>query len=131
MKLLRPETPAETSDETVGEALGMSVTVYDGKLVLFAEGDAPLSTYADLYTFEAMYLAMPVPTKKSARMLLSISLLAGYPPETISTHQMPEAEAIPGTLGVPLDRLTPVDIALSCGTAYGGTRYGTVYHGFL
>ncbi len=56
------------------------------------------------------------------------ALLAGFPPEAISTHQMPEAEAVPGTLGVSLDRLTPVDIALSCGTAYGGTRYGTVYH---
>ncbi len=56
------------------------------------------------------------------------ALLAGFPPETISAHQMPENEAVPGTLGVPLDRLTPVDIVLTCGTAYGGTRYGTMFH---
>ncbi len=56
------------------------------------------------------------------------ALLAGYPPEAISAHQMPEGEAVPSFLGAATDRLTPVDIALSCGTAYGGTRYGTVYH---
>ncbi len=52
------------------------------------------------------------------------ALLAGYPPETITAHQIPEAETIGGVLGVPAERLTPIDIAVSCGTAYGGTRYG-------
>ncbi len=56
------------------------------------------------------------------------ALLAGYPPEAISTHQMPESEAAPGHIGTTCERLTPTDIALTCGTAYGGTRYGTVYH---
>ncbi len=56
------------------------------------------------------------------------ALLAGYPPEAISTHQMPEGTAAPGFLGDLTERLTPTDIALSCGTAYGGTRYGTVFH---
>ncbi len=55
------------------------------------------------------------------------ALLAGYPPESISAHQMPEGEAVAGFLGDAATRLTPVDVVLTCGTAYGGTRYGTVY----
>ena len=57
------------------------------------------------------------------------ALLAGYPPESISAHSIPE-EVVSNTT---LDhtnvnanfRLTPTDVVLSCGTAYGGTRYGT------
>ncbi len=55
------------------------------------------------------------------------ALLAGYPPEAISAHQMPEGEAVGGFLGDAATRLTPVDTVLTCGTAYGGTRYGTFY----
>ncbi len=54
------------------------------------------------------------------------ALIAGYPPESISAHQMPEGEAVSGFLGNADTRLTPVDVVLTCGTAYGGTRYGTV-----
>ncbi|MBQ4112861.1 MAG: hypothetical protein IJD38_08700, partial [Clostridia bacterium] len=46
-------TPAEAA-----KALGMGVAVYDHKLVLFFEGDEPLHTYEDLYTYEAMHLYM-------------------------------------------------------------------------
>ncbi len=57
------------------------------------------------------------------------ALLAGYPPESITAHQIPEGEAVPGFLGQADTRLTPIDIALTCGTAYGGTRYGFVMRG--
>ena len=54
------------------------------------------------------------------------ALLAGYPPESISAHQIPEGEAVEGFLGEANTRLTPIDVVLTCGTAYGGTRYGNL-----
>ena len=58
------------------------------------------------------------------------ALLAGYPPESISAHSIPE-EAVDNTTLSNTNtstrynyRLTPTDVILSCGTAYGGTRYG-------
>ena len=42
----------------VAVALGMNVAIYDHKLVLFYEGEQPLHTYEDLYTYEAMHLYM-------------------------------------------------------------------------
>ena len=54
------------------------------------------------------------------------ALLAGYPPESISAHQIPEGEAVKGFLGEANTRLTPIDVVLTCGTAYGGTRYGNL-----
>ncbi|MBR6782183.1 MAG: hypothetical protein IKM33_03180, partial [Clostridia bacterium] len=42
----------------VAAELDMGVIVYDGKLVLFYEGDLPFHTYDDMYTLEAMYLYM-------------------------------------------------------------------------
>lgn len=52
------------------------------------------------------------------------AMIAGYPPESISAHQIPEAEAVSGLLGDAATRITPIDVVLTCGTAYGGTRYG-------
>ena len=54
------------------------------------------------------------------------ALLAGYPPESISAHQIPEGEAVDGFLGEAHTRLTPIDVVLTCGTAYGGTRYANL-----
>lgn len=54
------------------------------------------------------------------------ALIAGYPPESISAHQIPEGEAVSGFLGEADTRLSPIDTVLTCGTAYGGTRYGYV-----
>ena len=54
------------------------------------------------------------------------ALLAGYPPEAISAHSIPEAEAVAGFLGEANTRITPIDVVLTCGTAYGGTRYGVL-----
>ncbi len=53
------------------------------------------------------------------------ALLAGYPPESISAHQIPEGEAVAGFLGEADTRISPIDVVTTCGTAYGGTRYGT------
>ncbi len=54
------------------------------------------------------------------------ALLAGYPAESITAHQIPEAESIAGFLGSADTRLSPIDTVLTCGTGYGGTRYGTM-----
>ncbi len=54
------------------------------------------------------------------------ALLAGYPPESITAHQIPEGEAVSGFLGDADTRLTPIDVVLTCGTGYGGTRYGAL-----
>ena len=47
-----------TTPEEIAAEVGMGVAVFDGKLVLFYEGEAPIHTYDDLYTYEAMYLYM-------------------------------------------------------------------------
>lgn len=54
------------------------------------------------------------------------ALIAGYPPESISAHQIPEGDAVSGFLGQADTRLSPIDVVLTCGTAYGGTRYGYI-----
>lgn len=57
------------------------------------------------------------------------ALLAGFGPETISAHQIPDLYAIghPDTYGKPDIRVTPVDWILNAGAGYGFTRYGTHY----
>ena len=55
------------------------------------------------------------------------ALLAGFPPEAINAHQIPEGDAVAGFLGEANTRLSPIDVVMSCGTAFGGTRYGTWY----
>ena len=56
------------------------------------------------------------------------ALLAGYPPESISAHSAPEDifdnKKLNSTNTDKNFRLSPTDVVLSCGTAYGGTRYG-------
>jgi len=57
------------------------------------------------------------------------ALLAGFPPEYIKYHQIPDTYIYGGDLGfsyVP-NRITPLDFALSAGTGYGWTRYGVWY----
>ena len=55
------------------------------------------------------------------------ALLAGFPPELIKAHQIPEGDAVAGLLGEADTRISPVDAALADGTGYGGTRYGVWY----
>ena len=55
------------------------------------------------------------------------ALLAGFPPELIKAHQIPEGDAVAGFLGEADTRISPVDVILATGTGYGGTRYGTFY----
>ena len=55
------------------------------------------------------------------------ALLAGYPPESISAHSIPDNAVTNKTLDNTTVsgnfRITPLDVILTCGTAYGGTRY--------
>ncbi|MBQ6163444.1 MAG: hypothetical protein IJK23_03105 [Clostridia bacterium] len=53
------------------------------------------------------------------------ALLAGFPPELIKAHQIPEGDAVAGFLGEADTRISPVDVAMATGTGYGGTRYST------
>jgi len=55
------------------------------------------------------------------------ALLAGFPPEAINAHQIPEGDAVSGFLGEADTRLSPIEAVTVCGTAYGGTRYGLWY----
>lgn len=55
------------------------------------------------------------------------AILAGFPPELIKAHQIPEGDAVAGFLGDADTRITPVDVVLAAGTGYGGTRYGLFY----
>ncbi len=57
------------------------------------------------------------------------ALLAGFGPETISAHQIPDLYAIghPDTYARPDFRVTPFDWILNAGAGYGFTRYGTHY----
>ena len=55
------------------------------------------------------------------------AILAGFPPELIKAHQIPEGDAVAGLLGEADTRLSPVDTVMADGTGYGGTRYGVWY----
>ena len=57
------------------------------------------------------------------------ALLAGFPPEFIKYHQIPDTYISGGNLGFSKvqNRITPLDWAISCGTGYGWTRYGVWY----
>jgi hypothetical protein len=52
------------------------------------------------------------------------TLMAGIAPECISAHQIPEGDAVSGFLGQADTRMSPIDTVMSCGTAFGATRYG-------
>ncbi len=58
------------------------------------------------------------------------ALLAGFPPEAITCHQIPDSYAF-GSLTAfskPAIRITPIDWNLNAGTGYGFTRYGLWYN---
>ncbi|MBD3176618.1 MAG: hypothetical protein GF320_15665 [Armatimonadia bacterium] len=54
------------------------------------------------------------------------ALLAGFPPEAIKCHQIPDLYAISSltAFSEPAQRVTPIDWMLSSGVGYGFTRYG-------
>lgn len=58
------------------------------------------------------------------------SLLAGFPPEVIKSHQIPDSYAVASTkeFSSTQARITPVDYALSAGVGFGFTRYGVWYN---
>jgi hypothetical protein len=51
------------------------------------------------------------------------ALLAGFPPEAITSHQIPDF----GTVGA-VRRITPIDVVLSAGAGFGLTSYGLFYN---
>ena len=60
----------------------------------------------------------------------SAALGAGFPPEVIKSHQIPDTYAV-GNLSAfstVTTRFTPIDWELNCGAGYGFTRYGVWYH---
>ncbi len=57
------------------------------------------------------------------------ALLAGFPPEAIKSHQIPDRYAIGGLAAFSsvTNRHTPIDYAMNAGIGYGYTRYGVWY----
>ena len=80
---------------------------------------------SDFFTQWALYTRLIV--NKRIMEAYREALLAGFPPEAINAHQIPEGEAVSGFLGQADTRLSPVEAVTVCGTAYGGTRYGLWY----
>ena len=80
---------------------------------------------SDFFTQWSLYTRMMV--NKRIMEAYREALLAGFPPEAINAHQIPEGDAVAGFLGEANTRLSPVEAVTVCGTAYGGTRYGLWY----
>jgi len=57
------------------------------------------------------------------------ALLAGFPPEAIKCHQIPDHYAIASLTAFsrPAQRVTPIDWNLTAGVGFGFTRYGVWY----
>lgn len=57
------------------------------------------------------------------------ALLAGFPPELIRSHQIPDRYALGGleAFSSVQSRYTPIDYTISAGVGYGFTRYGVFY----
>lgn len=57
------------------------------------------------------------------------ALLAGFPPEAIKCHQIPDNYAISSltAFSKPAQRVTPIDWNLNAGVGFGFTRYGVWY----
>lgn len=57
------------------------------------------------------------------------ALLAGFPPEAIKCHQIPDSYVFGFEIGFSgkTRRITPIDWMLNAGTGFGFTRYGTWY----
>lgn len=57
------------------------------------------------------------------------ALLAGFPPESIKSHQIPDAYALGdlGSFSDVLSRYTPIDYAIDAGVGFGFTRYSVWY----
>lgn len=82
-------------------------------------GESDYFTYWSLYTRNVVNERLMEAYREA--------LLAGFPPEAINAHQIPEGDAVTGFLGQADTRLSPTDVVSICGTAYGGTRYGLFY----
>ena len=114
------------SVENLNRVFGTSFTTRDSIDPPRDMGRGDWDAYAgDYFTEWSMYNRYIV--SKRIMEAYREALLAGYPPESITAHQIPEGEAVSGFLGQADTRLSPIDVVLTCGTAYGGTRYGLFY----
>jgi len=87
-----------------------------------SRGDWDVYGGSDYFTQWSLYTRTVV--NKRIMEAYREALLAGFPPEAINAHQIPEGDAVNGFLGEANTRLSPTDVVAICGTAYGGTRYG-------
>lgn len=71
-----------------------------------------------------------VVNRRLAQMFFT-SLRAGFPPGIIKSHQIPDSFAIGSTeaFSPKIDRITPIDYAMSAGVNFGFTRYGVWFNG--
>ena len=100
---------------------------YDPKKDDSSECRGQWDTYggSDFFTQWSLYTRFIV--NKRLMEAYREALLAGFPPESINAHQIPEGDAVSGFLGEADTRLSPIEAVTVCGTAYGGTRYGLFY----
>lgn len=101
---------------------------YDPESVNLQEcrGDWDIYGESDYFTQWSLYTRNVI--NKRILEAYREALLAGFPPEAINAHQIPEGDAVGGFLGEANTRLSPTDVVSICGTAYGGTRYGVFYN---
>ncbi|MBR6935127.1 MAG: hypothetical protein IKH41_06530 [Clostridia bacterium] len=90
-----------------------------------SRGDWDKYGFSDFFTQWSLYTRYIV--NKRIMEAYREALLAGFPPEAINAHQIPEGDAVAGFLGQADTRLSPVEAVTVCGTAYGGTRYSLWY----
>jgi hypothetical protein len=99
--------------------------------------DAPRNLYRgnwDKYDFENLFFREWVEYNRvlvSRRVGTSYRecLLAGFPPEMIKSHQIPDSYVFKSIVGISEGekRISPIDWLLTTGAGFGFSRYGTYY----
>lgn len=98
----------------------------EGENLQECRGDWDIYGKSDYFTQWSLYTRYII--NKRIMEAYREALIAGFPPESINAHQIPEGDAVGGFLGEAHTRLSPTDVVSICGTAYGGTRYGIIYN---
>lgn len=111
--------------EQINETLGTTFATFDEIDPPRGQGRGEWDKYEGAY-FTQWSLYNRYIVNKRIMEAYREALIAGYPPESISAHSIPEGDAVGGFLGEADTRLSPIDVVLTCGTAYGGTRYGYI-----
>lgn len=94
----------------------------DTSVLKESRGDWDVYGKSDYFTQWSLYTRLMV--NKRILEAYREAMIAGFPPEAINAHQIPEGDAVSGFLGEADTRISPTDVVSICGTAYGGTRYG-------